>query len=193
MMKSFCVILFLVLLTTVRAEQPFPFVVDEGKAKILKVYSATLDSVEYRAYAINWKGQEVVATVNTGVIKTEHKVGDELSFVVFKVNRPGAGPMLVIAEGRSEPLPGAAPAGKPAKSDLKELIIRIDEKNIIWMEGKKYEASALGAELLKKDPAKYQVLLNAHSDSSHAMTVKVLDVFKEAKITNVTFTSDSEE
>jgi biopolymer transport protein ExbD len=192
-MKYSCVILFLVLFAVVRAEQPFPFVVDEGKAKILKVYSATLDSVEYRAYAISWKGQEVVVTVNTGVIKTKHTVGDELSFVVLRVTSPGLEPMLLFAEGTAPRLPGVAIAAQPAKSDLKELDIRIDEKNVIWMDGKTYDVSALGAELIKKDPAKHLVVLHSHSESSYETTVKVLDVIKEAKITNVTFTADSEQ
>src|SRR5690349_188915 len=105
-MKYSCVILFLMLLTTVRAEQPFPLVVDEGKAKILKVYSATLGSIEYRAYAINWNGQEVVALVNTNLIKTKHAVGDELSFVVVLTTSAEAGSVLLFAEGTAQPLPG---------------------------------------------------------------------------------------
>ncbi|MEZ0216939.1 MAG: ExbD/TolR family protein [Rariglobus sp.] len=192
-MKYSCVILFLALFIPVRAEGPSMVVVDGGKAKILKVYTATLDSVEYRAYAINWKGQEVVATVPTSVIKTKHKVGDELAFVVFRVSTSVSGPILVIAEDMPMPIPGTALAPNPVKSDLKELNIRIDEKNIIWMEGKQYELSALSAELLKKAPAKHQVVLHSHPDSSYTTTVKILDVLKEAKITNVMFTADSEE
>lgn len=192
-MKYRCVILFFALFTAIRASEPSLLVVDAGKAKILKIYTATLGDVEYRGYAINWNGHEVVATANPDQSKTKHEVGEDLSFVVFKVTSPKAGPMLLIAEDSSMPLPGKALAPNPVKNDLKELNIRIDGKNVIWMEGKQYEASELSAALLKKDPAKHVVVLHSHSDSSYEMTVKVLDAIKRAKITNVTFTADAEE
>lgn len=56
------------------------------EAEVVKVYSLEDQGAMYRAYAIKFKGSEVVATDTMG--KSSHKVGDKIKVIVARVELP---------------------------------------------------------------------------------------------------------
>jgi hypothetical protein len=54
--------------------------------KVLKVFSAKDGDAIFRAYLVEWKGQEVVA--EDRLVKTDHRVGDMVSVLVMRSPYP---------------------------------------------------------------------------------------------------------
>jgi len=66
--------------------------------KVLKVFSVQDGDAVFRAYAVDWKGQEVIASDT--LVMTDYKVGDTVSVLAMKHDFPNgqAGPGLLHFE-----------------------------------------------------------------------------------------------
>lgn len=73
-------------------------------AEVLKVFSATDSGSNFRAYVINWKGQEVI--VSDVLVATDYKVGDKVSVLAMNIPfpkdsaKPGLLSFVIIPESR---------------------------------------------------------------------------------------------
>ena len=84
--------IFSAVLTSVawgQAPQPVPGLppgtqAERGEAEILKVYSIDDQGAKFRAYAIKYKGSEVI--VSDDLARTSYKVGDKLDYMAIRVN-----------------------------------------------------------------------------------------------------------
>ncbi|HEY8186796.1 MAG TPA: hypothetical protein VIF64_12030 [Pyrinomonadaceae bacterium] len=76
-----------------------PFTQKEGweraELRVLKVFSARDGDAVFRAYMVNWKGQEVI--VRDTLVKTDYRVGDTAPVLVMKHKYPNGkvGPDLL--------------------------------------------------------------------------------------------------
>lgn len=59
---------------------------ERADVKVLKVFSATDEGHVFRAYLVEWKGQEVI--VDDRLVKTTYAVGDTLTVLVMKLPHP---------------------------------------------------------------------------------------------------------
>ena len=59
---------------------------ERADLKILKVFAAKDGEAIFRAYLVEWKGQEVVA--EDRLVKTNHQVGDTVSVLVMRAPFP---------------------------------------------------------------------------------------------------------
>ena len=59
---------------------------ERAELKVLKVFSAKDGEAIFRAYLVEWKGQEVVA--EDRLVKTNHQVGDTVSVLVMRAPFP---------------------------------------------------------------------------------------------------------
>ena len=68
---------------------------ERAELPVLKVFSARDGDAVFRAYLVNWKGQEVV--VRDTLVKTDYRVGDIVSVLVMKHKFPNGkvGPDLL--------------------------------------------------------------------------------------------------
>ena len=91
-----------ILLCAVGWTMAIPFIPEEGheraELQVLKVFSARDGDAVFRAYMVNWKGQEVV--VKDTLAKTDYHVGDSAVVLVMKHKYPkgGVGPDLLSFE-----------------------------------------------------------------------------------------------
>ncbi|MEY4939250.1 MAG: hypothetical protein RIQ93_985 [Verrucomicrobiota bacterium] len=88
-------ILILSMMTAPRASsaQPPPRVTNAGtheraELKVLRVFAAQDGDAIFRAYLVEWKGQEVVA--EDRLAKTDHQVGDTVSILVMRMPSPAS-------------------------------------------------------------------------------------------------------
>ena len=56
------------------------------QSKITKVYSAEEEGARFRAYVVNWKGNEVIISDPLG--ETDKKVGDDVTFLAQRIEIP---------------------------------------------------------------------------------------------------------
>ena len=56
------------------------------QSKVIKVYSAEDNGAQFRAYAVKWKDNEVIASDVLG--KTSKKVGDSITFMAQRIEMP---------------------------------------------------------------------------------------------------------
>jgi hypothetical protein len=59
---------------------------ETAQSKILKVYSVEDEGAQFRAYVVNWKGNEVIVSDALGT--TNMKVGDEVTFMAMRIEIP---------------------------------------------------------------------------------------------------------
>lgn len=59
---------------------------ERAELKVLKVFAARDGEAIFRAYLVEWKGQEVVA--EDRLVKTDHKVGETVSILVMRMPFP---------------------------------------------------------------------------------------------------------
>ena len=76
---------------------------ERAELQVLKVFSARDGDAVFRAYMVNWKGQEVV--VPDTLAKTDYQVGDTATVLVMNHDYPNgkAGPRLLHFEILQKP------------------------------------------------------------------------------------------
>lgn len=52
------------------------------QAEVLKVFSAAAEGAVYRAYLVEWEGQEVVISASPSLRTVNYEVGDTIRFIV---------------------------------------------------------------------------------------------------------------
>src|SRR5437016_6048110 len=96
-----------ILLCAVGWTMAIPFIPEEGheraELQVLKVFSARDGDAIFRAYMVNWKGQEVV--VRDTLAKSDYHVGDTAPVLVMKHKYPNGkvGPDLLSFEVVAQP------------------------------------------------------------------------------------------
>lgn len=59
---------------------------ETAQSKIVKVYSAEQEGARFRAYVVNWKGNEVIVSDMLG--ETDKKVGEDITFMAQRIEIP---------------------------------------------------------------------------------------------------------
>ena len=90
---------------------PTPATHDRVELKVVKVFSARDGDFVYRAYLVEWNGQEVV--VDDTLAATNHRVGDVINVMVLRQTTPNGNRQLLqfaLGPPRREPPPPAKDA-----------------------------------------------------------------------------------